>query len=101
MMVSLDGTAHAGQPVDTETLEVQLLQLLEELASGNFGAAIGTAVEGYCPGVKLAHQSTNGDEPRAGNVTPTVTVARMILWGILRPKPHLRYRTGSETAHWI
>ena len=25
----------------------------------------------------------------------------MILWGILRPKPHLRYRTGSETAHWI
>ena len=25
----------------------------------------------------------------------------MILWGILRPKPHLRYRTGSETAYWI
>ena len=24
--------------------------------------------------------------------------APMILWGILRPKPHLRYRTGSETA---
>ena len=22
----------------------------------------------------------------------------MILWGILRPKPHFRYRTGSETA---
>ena len=22
----------------------------------------------------------------------------MILWGILRQKPHLRYRTGSETA---
>ena len=22
----------------------------------------------------------------------------MILWGILRPKPHLCYRTGSETA---
>ena len=22
----------------------------------------------------------------------------MILWGILQPKPHLRYRTGSETA---
>ena len=29
------------------------------------------------------------------------TVPPMILWGILRPKPHLRYRTGSETAHWI
>ena len=27
--------------------------------------------------------------------------APMILWGILRPKPHLRYRTGSATAHWI
>ena len=25
----------------------------------------------------------------------------MILWGILRPKPHLRYRTGSETAERI
>ena len=25
----------------------------------------------------------------------------MILWGILRPKPHLRYRTGSETAQRI
>ena len=25
----------------------------------------------------------------------------MILWGILRPKPHLRYRTGSETAQQI
>ena len=28
----------------------------------------------------------------------TLRVSRMILWGILRPKPHLRYRTGSETA---
>ena len=27
--------------------------------------------------------------------------APMILWGILRPKPHLRYRTGSETAQRI
>ena len=26
------------------------------------------------------------------------TSSPMILWGILRPKPHLRYRTGSETA---
>ena len=25
-------------------------------------------------------------------------VAPMILWGILRPKAHLRYHTGSETA---
>ena len=25
-------------------------------------------------------------------------LAPMILWGILRPKPHLRYRTGSEAA---
>ena len=25
----------------------------------------------------------------------------MILWGILRPKPHLRYRTGSETPQQI
>ena len=30
-----------------------------------------------------------------GDYTP------MILWGILRPKPHLRYRTGSETAQRI
>ena len=30
-----------------------------------------------------------------------VTTTPMILWGILRPKPHLRYRTGSETAYWI
>ena len=31
----------------------------------------------------------------------TLGLPPMILWGILRPKPHLRYRTGSETDQRI
>ena len=31
-------------------------------------------------------------------VPPSLVLSPMILWGILWPKPHLRYRTGSETA---
>ena len=37
----------------------------------------------------------------ARNCAAELNPTPMILWGILRPKPHLRYRTGSETAHWI
>ena len=43
------------------------------------------------------------DEDYPQHCSPCFLVAKpgstpMILWGNLRPKPHLRYHTGSETA---
>ena len=74
VVVCLDGTPHAGQPVATRTLQVQLLQLFEELASGDLSFTIRWAVVGHGPGMAHTHQPTHGAEPLAGKVTCIVTV---------------------------
>ena len=59
----------------TGLVEVQLLELLEELASSNFSATIGPAVVGHNPGVTYDNQSAHGAEPCAGKVTPIINSA--------------------------
>ena len=53
---------------------MQFLQLLEEVASGDFSSAIGTAVVGHVLGTVHTHESTHGSESRASKVGPIVTV---------------------------
>ena len=72
-MVCPDGTPHTGQPVATGTLQVQLLYLFEELASGDLSSAIGQAVVDHGPGMAHTYELTHGAEPRAGKVTLIVT----------------------------
>ena len=73
-MVCLDGTPHAGQPLETTTLEVQLLHLLEDVASGDLRATIRPAAVGHGLGMAYAHQAAHGAEPHSGKVTRIVTV---------------------------
>ena len=53
---------------------MQVLQLLKELASGDFGATIGPAVVSHGSGMAYTHQPTHDAEAYQGQVTSTVTV---------------------------